>query len=70
MNFYTITFRLDSDPRSSKRYWEGFADSKESAISILCIYSQTSIFNQSEFEGIPTPGIQILRMDEYLSVFK
>lgn len=66
MNFYTITYRLNSDRRNQKRYWEDFAESRESAISALADYCQRTFFDGDLF----SPGITIIRLDEYLSIFK
>lgn len=66
MNFYCITFRLDSDNKFSKRYWEDHAESRESAISLLTDYVRQNYFPDDLFP----PKIIIYRMDEYLSVFK
>lgn len=66
MNHYCIIFRLDTDNKFSKRYWEDFADSRESAIGLLTDYVRSNLFPDNLFP----PKIIIYRMDEYLSVFK
>lgn len=65
MNYYIITFRLDSDNKFSKRRWESHADSREDAINLLTDYIRESFFPNDLFP----PKVFILRMDEYLSVF-
>lgn len=69
MNHYCITYRLDSDKRGDKRYWEEFANDKNHAIELLSEYvinktrdGQTDLFY--------TPQIIILSFSEYLDVFK
>lgn len=66
MNHYCIIFRLDTDGKFGKRYWEDFADSRESAIQLLAEYVRDNLFPDNLFP----PKIFILRIDEYLSVFK
>lgn len=66
MNFYIIIYRLNSDSRNHKRYWEDFAESRDSAISALSEYCQKNFFDGDLF----SLGITILRLDEYLSIFK
>lgn len=66
MNYYCITFRLDYDHKFSKRYWEDFADSREHAVQLLVDYVRENFFPDSLFP----PKVSILRIDEYLSVFK
>lgn len=68
MNFYCITYRLDSDKRGQKRYWEDFANNRDHAIELLSEYvfknicgGQTSLFD---------PKIIILLFSEYLDIFK
>lgn len=69
MNHYHITYRLDSDRRGDKRYWEEFANDKNHAIELLSEYviqkfcdGQNSLFD--------SPQIIILSFNEYLDVFK
>lgn len=66
MNYYTIIFRLDSDSRFARRRWEDFADSRKNAIDLLVDYCRENFFKDDLFP----PRVLILKLDEYLSVFK
>lgn len=69
MNHYCITYRLDSDKRGDKRYWEDFADNKDHAIQLLSEYVIMK-FRGSQTELFTSPQIIILSFSEYLDVFK
>lgn len=66
MNYYIITYRLKTDNRFSRRLWENFSDSCDSAIDALVQYCRENFFDGDLFP----PQILILNIDEYLSVFK
>lgn len=61
--FFCITYRLDTDHRDSRRYWEDFAEDYSSALRALSDHAASitsSLFN----------NIIVLSKSEYLSVFK
>lgn len=66
MNYYIITYRLSSDNRFSRRRWEDFSENRDSAIESLVSYCRDSFFDGDLFP----PQIVILKLDEYLSIFK
>lgn len=66
MNYYIITFRLSSDNRFSRRRWEDFSETRESAIDSLVDYCRVNFYDGDLFP----PQIVILKLDEYLSIFK
>lgn len=66
MNYYTIIYRLSSDNRFSRRLWEGFAEDRDSAIESLANYCLENFFGGDLFP----PQVVILKLNEYLSVFK
>lgn len=66
MNYYIITYRLSSDNKFSRRRWEDFSENRESAIEALVSYCRDSFFDGDLFPS----QIVILKLDEYLSIFK
>lgn len=66
MNYYMIIFRLSSDNRFSRRRWEDFSENRDSAIEALASYCRKNFFDGDLFP----PQIVILKLDEYLSIFK
>lgn len=66
MNYYIIIYRLDSDNRFSRRRWEGFSESRDTAVESLVSYCRENFFQDDLFP----PKIVILKLDEYLSIFK
>lgn len=66
MNYYIITYRLDSDNRLSRRRWEDFANNRDHAVELLVSYCRDTLFSDDLFP----PKIIILKVDEYLSIFK
>lgn len=66
MNYYIITYRLKTDNRFSRRLWEDFSESRDSAITSLAEYCREHFFDGDLFP----PQVLILKIDEYLSVFK
>lgn len=62
MYYYCVSFRLDTDPDRTKRYWEGYAHDRDDMISNLVAYVQNDItlFN----------NLVLIKVDEYLSFFK
>lgn len=69
MNHYWVTYRLDTDKRGDRRYWEGFAEHKEHAIQILSEYVIKK-YRGGQTELFTSPQIIILSFHEYLDVFK
>lgn len=63
MNLYCIYYRLDTDPREARRYWEDFAPDYASALRALADHAASvtsSLFQE----------IIVINKSEYLSVFK
>lgn len=66
MNYYIIIYRLDTDNRLSRRRWEDFSENRDSAVESLVSYCRDNFFSDDLFP----PKITILKIDEYLSIFK
>lgn len=66
MNYYDIIYRLNTDNRFSRRRWEGFAENRDAVVNDLVDYCREHFFDGDLFP----PQIIILKLDEYLSIFK
>lgn len=64
MNYYHYIFRLNNDPKDSKRSFEGYFPDDESALEALANYV-AQVLSQDLFANVI-----ILRKSCYLSVFK
>lgn len=69
--FFCISFRLDRyDPPSTRRYFEGEFEDRESAINSLVNHALTLYSHDDTLFNFNTPKLVILSCSEYLSYFK